>query len=296
MSSPVHLRVVFGGDDARKLSLMSGIPASVDQLVLEIKTASGLVQQFRLQYKDADFGNEYVNLTSTSDTLKVVFFACEETSSSIPVTTTMQHQHPTYFSHYIPQLWELTQVSILAQGQFFPWSLIQQHRHCHFRYSSRVKNLFVASSLHCSQLFIFCWNSTSKSKCRIQSKRHASYPSPKAKNEYSWRHGRTDLQIHSISEWFPNWRGCWGLGACPSMFEGKRNSCRPWRMKTVSKDKSCQFSHWTVQNRTPRSQCKLSQEQAQRTRKSSCKYQKQRLTFFHLSLAVKQERVLRIKE
>ncbi|KAG7504367.1 hypothetical protein JOB18_007322 [Solea senegalensis] len=39
MSNPVHLRVVLGGDDARKLSLMSGIPASVDQLVHEIKTA-----------------------------------------------------------------------------------------------------------------------------------------------------------------------------------------------------------------------------------------------------------------
>ncbi|KAI3357110.1 hypothetical protein L3Q82_015579 [Scortum barcoo] len=91
MSSPIHLRVVFGGDDARKLTLMSGIPTSVDQLVLEIKTAFGLTQQFRLQYKDADFGNEYVNLMSTSeikdrDTLKVVFFACEETSSSIPGT------------------------------------------------------------------------------------------------------------------------------------------------------------------------------------------------------------------
>ncbi|XP_058500363.1 uncharacterized protein LOC131469446 [Solea solea] len=91
MSNPVHLRVVLGGDDARKLSLMSGIPASVDQLVHEIKTAFGLVQQFRLQYKDADFGNEYVNLISTSeirdrDTVKVVFFACEETIFSIPGT------------------------------------------------------------------------------------------------------------------------------------------------------------------------------------------------------------------
>lgn len=51
MSSPVHLRVVFDGDDARKLTLMPGIPASVDQLNLEIKTVFGL------QYKDADFGN-----------------------------------------------------------------------------------------------------------------------------------------------------------------------------------------------------------------------------------------------
>lgn len=91
MSSPVHLRVVFAGDDARKLTLLSGIPASVDQLVLEIKTVFGLKQQFRLQYQDSDFGNEYVNLMSTSeiedrDTLKVIFFSCEETSLSSPGT------------------------------------------------------------------------------------------------------------------------------------------------------------------------------------------------------------------
>lgn len=67
MSSPVHLRVVFSEDDARKLSLMSGILASVVQLVHKMKTAFELVQQFRLQYKDPDFGNEYVNLMSTSE-------------------------------------------------------------------------------------------------------------------------------------------------------------------------------------------------------------------------------------
>lgn len=115
MSGPVHLRVVFGGDDARKLSLMS-----VDQLVLEIKAAFGIVQQFRLQYKDADFGNEYVNLMSTSeikdrDTLKVVFFACEETSSSIPETLP---PCPTDFSYYIPHLCKLPQLSILGRGEF----------------------------------------------------------------------------------------------------------------------------------------------------------------------------------
>lgn len=88
MSSPVHLRVVFSEDDARKLSLMSGILASVVQLVHKMKTAFELVQQFRLQYKDPDFGNEYVNLMSIRDrdTLKVVFFACEESSSSISGT------------------------------------------------------------------------------------------------------------------------------------------------------------------------------------------------------------------
>lgn len=50
MSSPVRLRVVFDGDDARKLTLMTGIPASVDQLIREIKTVFGLKQQFRLQH------------------------------------------------------------------------------------------------------------------------------------------------------------------------------------------------------------------------------------------------------
>ncbi|XP_034082371.1 sterile alpha motif domain-containing protein 3-like isoform X2 [Gymnodraco acuticeps] len=92
MSCPVHLRVVLGVDDARKLTLKSGMPSSVDQLVLEIKTYFGLEQQFRLQYKDLDFGNEYFNLESISDiedkaTVKVVFVSCEETSSSIPETS-----------------------------------------------------------------------------------------------------------------------------------------------------------------------------------------------------------------
>lgn len=85
MSSLIHLRVILGGDDARKLSL-SEIPESLDKLALEIKNAFGLVQQFRLQYRDADFGNEFVNLSSTSeikdrDTLKVVFLAYGETTS-----------------------------------------------------------------------------------------------------------------------------------------------------------------------------------------------------------------------
>ena len=68
MSSPVNLRILFGGDDdSRKRTLKSGIPTSVDELLLEIKTVFGLKEQFRLQYKDVDFGNEYMNLMSTSE-------------------------------------------------------------------------------------------------------------------------------------------------------------------------------------------------------------------------------------
>jgi len=62
MSSPAILRIVFGGDDdARKLALKTGIPKSLDDLVLEIMTVFGVKQKFRLQYKDKDFGNEYMN-------------------------------------------------------------------------------------------------------------------------------------------------------------------------------------------------------------------------------------------
>jgi len=42
MSCPVNLRILFRvDDDSRKLTLTSGIPTSVDEL-LEIKTAFGL--------------------------------------------------------------------------------------------------------------------------------------------------------------------------------------------------------------------------------------------------------------
>uniref|UniRef100_UPI003AAA4CD3 uncharacterized protein n=1 Tax=Centroberyx gerrardi TaxID=166262 RepID=UPI003AAA4CD3 len=55
---------------------------------LEIKTFFGVTEQFRLQYKDEDFGNQFMNLLSISDiqdrsTLKVVYLPCEATSSVI---------------------------------------------------------------------------------------------------------------------------------------------------------------------------------------------------------------------
>jgi hypothetical protein len=67
MSCPVNLRILFGGDDdSRKLTLTS-IPASVEELVLEIKTAFGLREEFRVQYRDVEFGNEFMNLMETSE-------------------------------------------------------------------------------------------------------------------------------------------------------------------------------------------------------------------------------------
>ncbi|XP_039544877.1 uncharacterized protein LOC120491248 [Pimephales promelas] len=89
MAGPVSFRVLFGSeDDARKLTIRSGMPTSVDGLAFEIKTFFGVTEQFRLQYKDVEFGNEFMNLLSISDiqdrsTLKVVYLPCEASTSAI---------------------------------------------------------------------------------------------------------------------------------------------------------------------------------------------------------------------
>lgn len=86
MAEPVCFRVLFGGEyDARKLIIRSGIPTSVEELALEIKNVFGMRVEFKLQYKDMDFGNEFMNILSVSDirdgsTLKVVYLSCEPTS------------------------------------------------------------------------------------------------------------------------------------------------------------------------------------------------------------------------
>lgn len=72
------LRVIFGTDNASKLHLPNGIPDSVEDLKEEIRRQLNVSDDFRLQYRDADFDNEYVNLTSTSElkdkaTVKVVY-------------------------------------------------------------------------------------------------------------------------------------------------------------------------------------------------------------------------------
>ncbi|XP_051815604.1 uncharacterized protein LOC110954116 [Acanthochromis polyacanthus] len=78
MTLPVRLRIILGENDARKLHLPAGLPDSIEELCQTIKTSLGLQKDFRLQYQDADFGNEFVNLSVISEiqdkaTIKVVF-------------------------------------------------------------------------------------------------------------------------------------------------------------------------------------------------------------------------------
>lgn len=76
MGSPV-LRIIFGDvSDSRKMHLDSGIPATLSELHMLVKTFFDLKEDFRLRYMDEDF-NAFI-LTSMSDvkdkgTLKVIY-------------------------------------------------------------------------------------------------------------------------------------------------------------------------------------------------------------------------------
>lgn len=90
MAAQVTFRNLFGReDDARKLVIESGIPRTVEDLALKIKTFFKVTEQFRLQYKDKDMNDQFMNLLSTSEledkgTLKVVYISCETTRSTSP--------------------------------------------------------------------------------------------------------------------------------------------------------------------------------------------------------------------
>ncbi|XP_062239270.1 uncharacterized protein LOC133949105 [Platichthys flesus] len=76
MTDPLKLRIILGENNSEKLFLPFGIPESVDDLKLEIQRQCAVAEDFRLQYKDADFG-EFFNLISTADlqnlgTVKVI--------------------------------------------------------------------------------------------------------------------------------------------------------------------------------------------------------------------------------
>nr|XP_024659897.1 sterile alpha motif domain-containing protein 3-like [Maylandia zebra] len=77
MSHQTKLRIVLQDHDIRKLDLPHGLPGTVGDLESIVRETFGLQGNFTLHYKDADFGEEYFSLTSTSDikdkdTIKVV--------------------------------------------------------------------------------------------------------------------------------------------------------------------------------------------------------------------------------
>lgn len=75
MSSPsllqvtmsVQLRVIIEEHDIRKLIIPSGIPNTVEELVLIIIQTFDVHEEYGLLYEDADSGNQFFSLTSTAN-------------------------------------------------------------------------------------------------------------------------------------------------------------------------------------------------------------------------------------
>ncbi|XP_074473268.1 uncharacterized protein LOC141757015 isoform X2 [Sebastes fasciatus] len=87
MGTAVILKIILTDGSCQRLTLSPGLPASIDDLIVEVKKQCGLQGNFGLQFMDYLFGNEFLNLTSVSEvehkgTLKVI-------DMSRP--TTMQH-------------------------------------------------------------------------------------------------------------------------------------------------------------------------------------------------------------
>lgn len=80
MAAPVKLRIVFGSNNAEKLTIESGMPKSVEDLSNEIKRQFDIEGDIRLQYMNSDFDNNFVNLNQISDiqdksTVKVILLS-----------------------------------------------------------------------------------------------------------------------------------------------------------------------------------------------------------------------------
>uniref|UniRef100_A0A4W6E0B6 Uncharacterized protein n=1 Tax=Lates calcarifer TaxID=8187 RepID=A0A4W6E0B6_LATCA len=77
MSHQAKLRIILQDHDIRKLDLPHGLPGTVGEHESIVRKTFGLQGNFTLHYKDADFGEKYFSLISTSDikdkdTIKVV--------------------------------------------------------------------------------------------------------------------------------------------------------------------------------------------------------------------------------
>ncbi|XP_041835912.1 uncharacterized protein LOC121636456 [Melanotaenia boesemani] len=91
MEQPVRFRVLIH-HEAKEVTLNSGIPSTVAELVEAIKQHLSIATDISLQYKDADF-DDFFTLTSTNDlkdkdTLKVVYAPISLTLTAVPQEST----------------------------------------------------------------------------------------------------------------------------------------------------------------------------------------------------------------
>lgn len=67
MNTPAILKVILGDNSSQSLTFQNGLPGFVNELVSEVQRQCGLNSNFRLQFMDALFGNEFMNLTSMDE-------------------------------------------------------------------------------------------------------------------------------------------------------------------------------------------------------------------------------------
>ncbi|XP_028445551.1 uncharacterized protein LOC114563006 [Perca flavescens] len=77
MSAPTQLRVIIEETKVHKLTLLDGIPSTVDELLAAAHDHFQLQGSFTVMYMDKDFDNQFFTLTSTDvvkdkDTIKLV--------------------------------------------------------------------------------------------------------------------------------------------------------------------------------------------------------------------------------
>uniref|UniRef100_A0A3P9HSY4 PB1 domain-containing protein n=1 Tax=Oryzias latipes TaxID=8090 RepID=A0A3P9HSY4_ORYLA len=106
MAAPVKLRVILGENNAQRLILPGGIPESLGELEQQIRRQCGVEEDFRLQFMDVDFGNEFTNLVSLTEiqdksTIKLIFNSTEPTpagglasSPNSPAAISMHQDQP----------------------------------------------------------------------------------------------------------------------------------------------------------------------------------------------------------
>lgn len=77
MAAPIRLRIILGDNNCQRVTLLSGMPKSVNELSEQVKKQCDLQGNFRLQFMDVEFDGEFMNLTSLDEihdksTLKVI--------------------------------------------------------------------------------------------------------------------------------------------------------------------------------------------------------------------------------
>ncbi|XP_058634458.1 uncharacterized protein LOC131542122 isoform X4 [Onychostoma macrolepis] len=65
--APAIIKVILGDNSSQRLNFQNGLPDSVSELVTEVQRQCGINTNFRLQFMDALFGNEFLNLTSVNE-------------------------------------------------------------------------------------------------------------------------------------------------------------------------------------------------------------------------------------